>query len=163
MCDCASWLSALLRISLGWIFLWAFLDKLFGWGFATEAGAGWIDGGSPTFGFLQFGAKGPFAEVFHGMAESVFVEWLFMLGLLGIGLALMTGVMMRIAGWAGAVLMLLMWLAVLPPEHNPFMDDHIIYALLLLWMAYNPSCGNKLGLGTWWNKMDFVQKYPFLR
>ncbi|TMR37519.1 hypothetical protein ETD85_07950 [Nonomuraea zeae] len=25
------------RIAIGWIFLWAFLDKTFGWGFATPA------------------------------------------------------------------------------------------------------------------------------
>ena len=39
---------AIARISLGWIFLWAFLDKTFGWGFATPANRAWIAGGSPT-------------------------------------------------------------------------------------------------------------------
>ena len=43
---------AITRISIGWIFLWAFLDKTFGWGFATPAGKAWISGGSPTTGFL---------------------------------------------------------------------------------------------------------------
>lgn len=52
-----------------------------------------------------------------------------MLGLLGIGAALMLGVFMNLAAGAGALLLLLMWTAVLPPENNPFMDDHIIYAL----------------------------------
>src|SRR3712207_7355187 len=41
-----------LRLALGWIFLWAFVDKLFGLGFATKAENAWIDGGSPTQGFL---------------------------------------------------------------------------------------------------------------
>ncbi|MER7365496.1 hypothetical protein ABT353_22580, partial [Nonomuraea wenchangensis] len=40
------------RISIGWVFLWAFLDKTFGWGFATPAAKAWINGGSPTTGFL---------------------------------------------------------------------------------------------------------------
>ena len=44
------YLSAAARLSLGWVFLWAFLDKVFGWGRATAAGKGWIDGGSPTAG-----------------------------------------------------------------------------------------------------------------
>ena len=65
----------LLRIAMGWIFLWAFLDKCFGLGFATgrdpETGAidfgsadAWINGGSPTEGFLSFGlhTKEPFTS-----------------------------------------------------------------------------------------------------
>ncbi|MEU1390068.1 hypothetical protein ABZ444_29030, partial [Nonomuraea sp. NPDC005730] len=43
---------AVARIAIGWIFLWAFLDKTFGWGFATPAGKAWVAGGSPTTGFL---------------------------------------------------------------------------------------------------------------
>ena len=57
--DGTAYIWALPRFSLGWIFLWAFVDKLFGLGFATESGKGWIDGGSPIFGFLNFAARGP--------------------------------------------------------------------------------------------------------
>ncbi len=53
------------RIALGWIFLWAFLDKLFGWTFATPAGKGWLEGGSPTKGFLS-GAAWPVRSVLQG-------------------------------------------------------------------------------------------------
>jgi hypothetical protein len=53
-----------LRLSMGWIFLWAFLDKILGLGFSTEAGKAWITGGSPTTGFLTFATKGPFEEFF---------------------------------------------------------------------------------------------------
>ena len=45
---------AAIRLSLGWIFLWAFLDKLFGLGHETAAKAAWIHGGHPTLGFLKF-------------------------------------------------------------------------------------------------------------
>jgi thiosulfate dehydrogenase (quinone) large subunit len=31
----ADYVWAVARISIGWVFLWAFLDKAFGWGFAT--------------------------------------------------------------------------------------------------------------------------------
>ena len=88
---------ALLRIGLGWIFLWAFIDKVFGLGFATEAGKHWLTGASPTMGFLKFGTKGPLAGVFQAMAGSPVVDWLFMLGLLLIGLALILGIGMKIA------------------------------------------------------------------
>src|SRR5689334_12004100 len=43
---------ASLRLLTGFVFLWAFLDKTFGLGYATASGKGWLDGGSPTKGFL---------------------------------------------------------------------------------------------------------------
>ena len=42
----------MLRFAMGFIFLWAFFDKVFGLGFATTADKAWIRGGSPTTGFL---------------------------------------------------------------------------------------------------------------
>ena len=54
------------RIALGWIFLWAFLDKLFGLGHETATKNAWINGGSPTKGFLAFGATGPFQGLLPG-------------------------------------------------------------------------------------------------
>jgi hypothetical protein len=49
-----------LCIALGWVFLWAFLDKAFGLGFATERADAWINGGSPTFGCLNFATEGKY-------------------------------------------------------------------------------------------------------
>ena len=37
---------AVLRILLGWIMLWPFFEKMFGLGFATPAGQGFMQGGS---------------------------------------------------------------------------------------------------------------------
>ena len=89
---------AVLRIGFGLTFLWAFLDKLFALGFSTgrdEAGvvdrfgdAAWINGHSPTEGFLKFGADGPFKGFYNSIGGTWFADWGFMLGLLGIGLAL---------------------------------------------------------------------------
>lgn len=146
---------------MGWIFLWPFLDKLFGLGFATEAGSGWVDGGSPTSGFFQFGTRGPFQEFFQGMAGSVFADWLFMLGLLGIGLALVLGIGVRIASVSGALLLVLMWLAALWPEHNPFLDDHLIYAFVLIGI-YATDAGQYFGFGRNWSESPLVTKYRFL-
>ena len=58
---------AALRVVLGFYFLWAFVDKLFGFGFHTAPEKAWINGGSPTAGFLS-GVKGPFAGPFHAIA-----------------------------------------------------------------------------------------------
>src|SRR4051794_35125465 len=59
---------AVTRIALGFVFLWAFLDKTFGWHYATPAGKGWVDGGSPTSGFLSGVHVGPFAPTLRSWA-----------------------------------------------------------------------------------------------
>lgn len=155
-------LAGLTRLSLGWVFLWAFLDKTFGLGYATESKDAWLDGGSPTYGFLSFGATGPFKDFYNSIAGDAWADWLFMLGLLGIGLGLVLGVMMRVSAWSGALLLVLMWTAVLPPENNPFMDDHIVYALVLLLLA-ELGAGRWLGLGGWWERQTVVARHPVLR
>lgn len=122
--------SILLRFSLGFIFLWAFLDKTFGLGFATPSSNSWINGGSPTSGFLSYAVKGPFASFFQSLSGNNFVDLIFMAGLLFIGLTL---ILNRFVVWgsvAGLLMVVLMYLAVLPPENNPVIDDHIIYAIL---------------------------------
>ena len=123
-----------IRLALGWVFLWAFLDKAFGLGFATPSERSWFNGGSPTNGFLG-SAEGPFSGFYHSIAGTGIADAFFMTGLLGIGLALMLGIGMRVAAGAGALLTVMMWTAVLPPTTNPFMDDHLIYAAILIVLA----------------------------
>jgi thiosulfate dehydrogenase [quinone] large subunit len=158
----ARFTAAALRLSLGWIFLWAFLDKTFGLGHETTHGEAWIRGGSPTKGFLAYGATGPLTGFYHSIAGATWVDWLFMLGLLGIGTALILGVTMRIAAGAGALLVMLMWSVTLPPANNVFMDEHIIYALTLVLLAA-AGAGRVFGLGRWWEKLSIVQRLPWLK
>src|SRR5690242_15221535 len=91
------YIAATIRLSLGWTFLWAFLDKTFALGHETGVDAksgvidyfgpaAWIHGGSPTAGFLGFATKGPLAGFYSGLAGNTVVDWIFMIGLLGIGL-----------------------------------------------------------------------------
>ena len=150
------------RIALGWTFLWAFLDKTFGLGFATAGKDAWINGGSPTFGFLNFGADGPFKDFYNSIAGDAWADWLFMLGLLGIGTALTFGIGMRIAGAAGALLYVMMWTVALPPENNPVLDDHILGALTMIVLALT-SAGMTWGLGRRWASTELVKRNPFLR
>lgn len=151
----------LLRLSMGWLFLWPFLDKVFGLGFATEAGKAWINGVSPTAGFLTRAAKGPLAGFYHSLAGNVAVDWLFMAGLLLIGLALLLGILTRIAGQAGALMVILMYSALLPPQQNPFLDEHLLFALIMVGLTLVPS-GQWLGFGKWWARLLIVRKYPWL-
>jgi len=59
---------AVFRVVLGCEFLWAFVDKTFGLGYATPAERAWIYGGSPTKGFLSRAAVGPLEGTFHTIA-----------------------------------------------------------------------------------------------
>lgn len=164
---------ALARIALGFVFVWAFLDKLIGLGYTTCLDAktdvvtrfcktAWLQGGSPTAGFLKNATKGPFADMFQGLASVAVVDWLFMLGLALIGLSLILGIGVRIATITGSILMFMMWLSVIPPANNPLIDEHIIYILLLMIINFsNPQ--QTWGGGRWWSKQKLVKKLPILQ
>jgi thiosulfate dehydrogenase [quinone] large subunit len=167
------YVAATARLSLGFTFLWAFVDKMFALGFATgkDAATGavdyfgpaaWINGGSPTEGFLTFGTKGPLADFYGALAGNPVVDTIFMIGLLGIGLALTLGVGMRIAAGSGVLMLLMMWSAALLPDNNPFIDDHIIYALVLVLLALI-GAGKTWGLGKQWEKLPIVQRNGWLK
>ena len=143
----------LLRVSMGWIFFWAFIDKLFGLGFATKAGQSWLSGGSPTIGFLKFATKGPFMDFYKSLAGNPIVDWLFMLGLLGVGISLLLGVFTRLGAGVGILMLTLMYTAgFLPPANNPFLDEHIIYIMIMIGLAFtNP--GQYFNLGGWLAKI----------
>ncbi len=151
----------LLRLGLGWIFLWAFIDKLWGLGFGTPFERAWLQGGSPTSGFLS-NASGPFLEFFNSLAGQPWVDWLFMIGLLGIGLALILGIAVRFGSFCGIIMMVLMYMAALPLVNNPFMDNHLIYAFAFLVIGATKS-GNWAGLGKWWSSTSIARTFPFLK
>lgn len=166
---------AVLRIGFGLTFLWAFFDKLLALGFATgksaETGAvdyfgpdAWVNGGSPTFGFLNFGVPedNPMRDFFNGMAGDAWADWLFMIGLAGIGLALVSGVGIRLAAITGGLLYMLMWAASLPLENNPAIDDHVLGAVALVVFALTLA-GDTWGLGKTWAKTNIVRRFPVLR
>ena len=166
---------AVLRIGFGLTFLWAFFDKLLALGYATgtnpETGAvdrfgdaAWINGASPTEGFLTYGVNpdSPFAGFFNGLAGYAIVDWLFMLGLLSIGAALVLGIGMRFAAVAGAALYLMMYAAVMVPENNPVFDDHLLGAISVVVLALTLA-GDTWGLGRVWARLPLVHNMPFLR
>ena len=171
---------AVLRIAFGFTFLWAFLDKTFALGFSTGAqfaedgsrtgidfmaqDAAWLNGGSPTNGFLTFGvpADNPFKDMWTNMAGDTWVDWLFMIGLLGVGVTLLLGVGMRIGTAAGALMYAFMYAASLPLENNPVVDDHLIGVIVMVVLALG-AAGTTWGLGRYWNRLGLVQKYPILK
>ena len=151
-----------MRLALGWVFLWVFLDKTFGLDFATASGKAWLNGASPTLGFLKSGTYGPFSGLAHSLASNPVVDWLFMLGMLATGVALILGVGITVASYAGSLMMLFIWLTMLPPRQNPFLDEHIIYILALMAVNY-ADAGRYLGFGKRWSATSLVKKIPLLR
>jgi thiosulfate dehydrogenase [quinone] large subunit len=152
---------AVLRIMFGFTFLWAFFDKLFGLGFSTPVERAWVNGGDPTMGFLSK-SDGTFGPAFQSLAGQFWVSPLFMLGLLGIGLALIFGVGLRVAAVAGALMYGFMYLASLPLVTNPVIDDHLSGAvtLVLFALAY---AGDTWGFGNWWKNTTITKRFPALR
>ena len=177
----------ILRLAMGWTFLWAFLDKAFGLGFSTgrivnEAGQttgidffgpdAWINGGSPTAGAVGFALRGPLADNIQtvtgyqmtqtGPQVAGWLDWVYMLSLLLIGLGLITGVMTRIAAVGG-----ILWLAAFYvgtavwPEHNPFLDDHVVYAVILVGLML-ANAGRYWGLGRIWQRYEIVRDRRYL-
>jgi len=171
------------RILLGFVFLWAFLDKTFGLGWATPSAQAWKFGagdGSPTYGFLKFATNpnSPLHSVwvsFSTTAEgnpNAWTNWLFMLGLLGIGVALVFGIFMRIGTISAVVLLAMMWLAEWPVSkmldaqgvntfNAPVIDYHVIYAVFAITLMLL-GAERWLGLGKWWESHDFVKRHPWL-
>ena len=117
------------------LFLWPFLDKVFGLGFATERADAWINGASPTSGFLLYGTYGPLASFFQGLAGMPIVDWLFMLGILGTGLALLFNRFVVWGALSGSLIMLFIYIAAFPPVHNPVLDDHLLQIFVLVLLA----------------------------
>ncbi|MET9633255.1 DoxX family membrane protein [Lentzea sp. NPDC006480] len=164
---------AVLRIATGLLFLWAFVDKAFGLGYATQPKNAWFSGGSPTKGFLSRVDVGPFESVFHDIAGTWWADLLFMAGLFTVGVALVLGIGLRIAAASGAVMMVLMWAAEWPPaQHtssgeatmstNPIIDYHVVYALVLIALAATASSAI-WSLARWWNDQPVVRANPWLR
>ncbi|SDK54031.1 thiosulfate dehydrogenase [quinone] large subunit [Nocardioides sp. YR527] len=175
----AARLLAVLRIAFGLTFLWAFFDKLLALGFHTGAitneagtrtgidffaeGQAWINGGSPTEGYLSNVPEHNWLQgMWNDMAGVWWVDWLFMIGLLGVGLTLTLGIGMRVGAIAGAAMYTLMWFSSFPLEQNPIIDDHLLGALTVGVLALTYA-GDTWGFGKQWARVPVVMHHGWLR
>ncbi len=154
--------AALLRIGLGWLYVWGFVSQALGvgytndgdtWHFSFSTDAGWITSGfktSPTEGYIGSAAGGWLNDtLLDGLPTGIEdTLWIFAMG--GLGLALTLGIFSRIAGWGGLALNLIVWFATFPPENNPVLDgEHFAFGfgiLLVMWL----QASNYWGFGRWW-------------
>jgi len=128
----------LLRVSLGWMFLYSGINALTtpGW-----SAAGYLKGAKTFAGFYQWLLQPNILPVINFVNE-----WALTL----LGISLILGIFIRFSAPLGAVLMLLYYFPILafpyPNAHAFIVDEHIIYALALLVLA-SLRAGDVWGLG----------------
>jgi len=133
----------LLRISMGWIFLYSGATKLLDPKWSAE-------------GFLK-SAK-TFPQFYNWLAGSQNIDWINLLnewGQLLIGLALIFGFLTRFASVGGVLMMILYYFPGLTfpyvGAHSYLVDEHIIYALIFGFFA-STLAGQYWGIdGFLWN------------
>jgi len=144
----------LLRIAMGWFFFYAGIVKVLNPGWSA---AGFLNNAKT---FPEFYAW--FAEPSILPVTDLLNEW----GLTIIGVALILGIGVRLASVLGAVMMLLYYFPALQfpyaGDHAYIIDDHIVYALLLLYLAA-ARAGRILGLERWCLELPMCARYPILR
>jgi len=170
------------RILIGFIFFWPFLDKLLALGYSTgrdkDTGVvdylgpkAWIHGNHVTQGYLG-SSTGPLGDFFSGLGDQRWTDWAFMIGLAGIGLALMLGIGTKIGAWSAVAMLLMMYTThawpgaeVFPTDDartNPFLDEHLVYAVSAVGIAFVELQRQAVGFGSLWRKLPIVKKNPWL-
>ena len=148
-----------LRVVMGWTLFQGGIVKL-------------LDPEWTAAGFLQFAVPegNPFMGIWQTWAGNPAVDGLVQWGLTLTGLGLILGALVRWNAFWGAVMMLFFWAASLtgglnlglPLEHGWFIDDHIVYALLLFGLGAF-GAGRILGLDAIIERTEFVKRNPWLR
>ena len=144
---------ALLRIALGWLFFYAGFTKLINPAWSSK---GYLLGAKSLQGLYAWLASDgvlPFVDFIN--------EW----GLTLLGISLIVGIAVRLSAVLGALMMFLYWFPVLTfpyVDHGYLVDDHIVYALALLYFAA-VGAGRYYGLGERCARLPFFARYPKLR
>lgn len=153
-----------LRLVMAWVFLQAGLEKLLNPEWSAE---GYI---SPE---TQFGVTeanplaGTFAEL---SANAALIDPLVVWSQVLIGVALLIGVLVRLAVFFGAVQLFMFWLASLqggllaglPVEHGWVVNSDIVYILLLFGIGAW-GAGRVLGIDAMLEETAIVRNNPWLR
>jgi thiosulfate dehydrogenase [quinone] large subunit len=133
----------LLRVGLGWVFVYAGFSKIID---PSWSAAGYLTHASTLSGF------------YNTLASSSNIGWVNFLnewGLLLIGLSLVFGFLVRYSSIAAIALMALYWVAILKfPLVGPnayLVDEHIIYILIFV-LFISANAGNFWGIDGKWAK-----------
>lgn len=155
-----------LRLVMGYVILSAGLGKL--------AEGGWTNpGGFSAQGYLVHGVDeaNPLKGMYLFFAEFLWlVDPLVMWTQILIGLALVFGVILRLAALGGALQMIFFWmgswegglLAGLPVQHGFVITSEFVYALVLFGLGAW-GAGRILGVDAWLEETEFVRQNPWAK
>ncbi|MBR4504281.1 MAG: hypothetical protein IKP20_04850 [Candidatus Methanomethylophilaceae archaeon] len=151
---------AAFRTLTGWIMLWPFFDKMFGLGFQTPHGGGWIDGVSPS-SYVVYLADGVFKDLYVFLAGNLAIDIVMMASLLVLGVSLILGVASKLTTFGMCAFLLVMYSIHVPPSDNPVVDYHILLVLGIL-AVYALGGYEKLSLHPRWRETKMVRRFPIL-
>lgn len=144
----------ILRVSMGWLMFYAGITKVLN---PEWSAAGYLKGAKTFVGFYQWLTSSGLLPIVNFLNE-----W----GLTLLGVSLILGIGVRLSSILGAVLMLLYYFPVLdfpyPNPHSYIIDEHIIYAMILLLFA-SLRAGRVWGLENWCSNLPICSKFPRLR
>lgn len=144
---------AILRVALGWLFFYAGITKVMNQAWSAK-------------GYLL--SSKTFPEFYAWLASDgvlPVVDFINKWGLTLLGVALILGICVRLASLLGALMMVMYWFPVLTfPKvaHGYIVDEHIIYALVLIYFAA-VRAGRTYGLENACARLPLCSKYPGLR
>lgn len=151
---------AAFRVLAGWIMLWPFFDKMFGLGFQTPHGGGWIDGVSPS-SYVVYVADGVFKDFYTSLAGNFVIDVVLIAALLVLGVTLTLGVASKLTTFGMCAFLLVMYSLHIPPSDNPVVDYHILLVFGVL-ATYFLGGYDKLSLHPRWREARIVKKFPIL-
>lgn len=159
-----AWTFFVMRVVLGFMFLWGGIQKI-----GTE-----MAGKSATTGFLAHAVSGPFVTLFNGMAGNAAVEYLLVYGELLIGISIVFGVVTRVGAISGIPMVLLFYLSRLPAavpgygnylnqllQTDALINEYILMALIFAAFVFLVP-GRFLGFDGVLQNLGFVQRRPIL-
>lgn len=144
----------LLRVSIGWLMFYAGITKILNPAWSAE---GYLKGAKTFASFYGWLVTPNILPIVNFVNE-----W----GLALLGISFILGVFTRISSILGAILMMLYYFPILdgfyPNPHSYIVDEHIIYALVLLVLA-SAKAGRIWGLENWCSSLPICSKFPKLR
>ncbi len=144
----------LLRISMGWMMLYAGLTKILN---PNWSAAFYLKDAKTFGGFFQWFLRPDILPVTNFLNE-----W----GLTILGVSLILGIFVRLTSIYGVALMMLYYFPILdfpyPNPHAYIVDEHLIYAAVLLFFAAIRA-GRAWGLEGLCSRLPICSKFPRLR
>jgi thiosulfate dehydrogenase (quinone) large subunit len=133
----------LLQFTFGWFFLYTGITKVLD---PSWTSAGYLNNAQTFSGFYHFLARPEIVNI-----TDFINEW----GLTLLGISLLTGILVRWSSYFGILLMMLYFFPILDfplvGKHSYLVDEHIIYAsVLLLFATLNPR--QFWGIGNWFRQ-----------